>query len=176
MSARKSFRPAPTPGQSQLTGRSASLRDRGQTQTQFYLMTPPATAQAQSAQRMSRTTQALARLRANQQAQSTMASQSNYARRSTGSGHKLTLGFTPTAPEPLYQEKESERQGRTLAFVQQSLHASDLRIDRVGNKAILEGTVESEQRARVAEKLALLEPGIYEVENRLQVARPQEVR
>lgn len=176
MSARKSFRPAPTPGKSQLDGRSTSLRDRGQTETQFYLMTPPAEAQAQSAQRLSRTTQALARLRANQQSQAMMASRTSNARRSTGSGHKLTLGFTPTAPTPLYQEKELERQGRTLAFVRQSLQASDLQIDRVGNKAILQGTVESPQRARIAEKMARLEPGIYEVENRLQVTPAPEDR
>ncbi len=176
MSARKSFRPAPTPGVSRLTGRSGNLRDRGQTETQFYLMTPPAQVQTQSAQRMSRTAQALARLRASQQSQAMSAAQTNYARRSTGSGHKLTLGFTPPVPTSLYQEKESERQGRTLAFVQKSLQASDLRMDRVGNKAILQGTVESQQRARVAEKMALLEPGIYEVENRLQVASPSESR
>ena len=96
-----------------------------------------------------------------------------YGRRSTGAGHKLTLGFDPIQPAPLYEEKELARQGRTMNFVENSLGATDLKVERVGSRAILRGTVPSAERARVAEKLALLEPGIYDVDNQLRVVPDQ---
>jgi hypothetical protein len=171
---RASFRPAPTPGQSQLgSGRSLNLRDRGSQGPQLYLYTPPGVALAQSAVRRARTAQSLAQLRATRQAQSLSAAQALRpvgGRRSTGAGHKLTLGFDEPAPTPLYLEKEAARQGRSLAFLESKLEASQLRMEKVGNRAILTGKVPSEDRARLAERLARLEPGIYEVDNMLEIA------
>jgi osmotically-inducible protein OsmY len=81
----------------------------------------------------------------------------------------LTLGFDAPVPSALYEQKEVSRQGRTLAFVERQLGATDLQMERVGNRAILKGRVPSEERARLAERIARLEPGIQEVDNQLEI-------
>jgi len=78
---------------------------------------------------------------------------------------KLTLGFTLNTVPPA--EVGSTLQGRLERLPMNQ--AETIRVTMTGRTAILEGVVATDHDRVLAEQLALLEPGIDRVENRLNV-------
>lgn len=81
----------------------------------------------------------------------------------------LRAGFTvPSPPAPVI----ATRFERRLANMRQIRSVGPIRVTLIGEQAILEGVVESEHARSLAERVALLEPGISQIQNDLTIGTP----
>ena len=84
---------------------------------------------------------------------------------------KLTIGFAyaPTPPSAVISRLEQSLRTPEIAIAEAPLTVSTTETAQ-GTVAVLRGTVESSEARLLAEQLALLEPGIWNVQNELAVA------
>lgn len=80
---------------------------------------------------------------------------------------RLQLGFSPaTRLHAQMADKLTERLRKSLKLGEES----SIKISVEGDKVVLEGQVPSARQCRLAELLVRFEPGVYNLDNRLQVA------
>jgi hypothetical protein len=119
-------------------------------------------------------------IRATQQARSRLAAQvARSATRSSRSvhsvSHALTLGFDSSAlATPGFSDRAQQVQERWMKHVREQRGVADFRVEREGSTAILYGTAPSEEEVDLLARTIRLEPGVYEVESRMQVQSPAE--
>jgi osmotically-inducible protein OsmY len=61
-----------------------------------------------------------------------------------------------------------------MKHVREQRGVADFRVEREGSTAILYGTAPSEEEVDLLARTIRLEPGVYEVESRMQVQSPAE--
>lgn len=170
-----SFRPTPLRGdQSQLAGRSLSLRDQMQ-ENRVILLSPPGGGTLPPINLQQRSAQSRTRLRAQQTARARVAAQT--LRQATAAprtrrqvSHVLTYPVeTDIRPSPRFLELQAGNRRRRLAALEERLGLSDLSVDVVDGRAIITGRANDASRLTVLERIVLLEPGVEDVENRVVV-------
>ncbi len=78
----------------------------------------------------------------------------------------MRLGFVQVRPVP---QERSQRVVRQLDKLPPSIFATPITVVVEGKTAVLQGVVRTDHSKAIAERLALLEPGIYRVRNELTV-------
>lgn len=171
----QSFRPTPLRGdQSQISGRSMSLRDQ-MAENRVILLSPPGGGTLPPINRQRRSTESRARLRAQQTARAQMAAQTlrqaaAAPRTRRPMSHVLTYPIETTVrPSQRFLEIEASDRDRRLAVLERRLGLRGLTIEVDGGRAVLRGRASDESRLRLLERIVLLEPGVDDIDNQIVV-------